>query len=152
MVRIEFLELLLSSISGTIPVFKCSGLFVFNSCIRGFHAYKHNWDPVLGRWYSCITEKKNVHDDYTVVVVNEDEVVGHISLRMSKILSMTGSHMEVKVTGKYVNWRAGCGWMLPRKYHVNGQEKFVTWVSKKVNLVVKEHECVVNWCLDEKEK
>ena len=44
-----------------------------------------------------------MHDEYIVVVVNDDEVVGHISLRVSKILSMTGSHMEVKVTGKYVN-------------------------------------------------
>ena len=38
-------------------------------------------------------------------MVNDDAVDGHIPLRLSKIMSMflklTGSHMEVEVTGKY---------------------------------------------------
>ena len=40
-----------------------------------------------------------------IPVVNDDAVDGHIPLRLSKIMSMflklTGSHMEVEVTGKY---------------------------------------------------
>ena len=39
---------------------------------------------------------------------------------------------------------------IPFKYHVSVQEKAVAWVSKKVNLIIKEHKCVVNRCLDEK--
>ena len=35
----EVLELLLSNISEAVTVCKCDGLFSFNSCIRGFHAY-----------------------------------------------------------------------------------------------------------------
>ena len=101
----KVLELLLSNISEAISISKCSGLFSFNSYIRGFHAYKQNWDPVLGRRYSCTTEEKKEHDEYAVAVVNDDEVVGHIPLSLSKIMSMflklTGSHMEVEVTGKY---------------------------------------------------
>ena len=58
--------------------------------------------------------------------------------------------MEVEVTGMYVNRGAGCGLEIPLKYHVSGQEKVVAWVSKKVNLIIKEHECVVNKYLDEK--
>ena len=84
----EVLELLLSNISEAVSVSKCSGLFSFNSYIRGFHAYKQNWDPVLGRRYSCTTEEKNEHDEYAVAVVNDDEVVGHISLSLSKIMSV----------------------------------------------------------------
>ena len=79
-------------------------MFSFNSYIRGFHAYKQKWDPVLGRRYSCTADEKNEHDEYAVAVVKDDEVVGHISLRLSKIMSMflklTGSHMEVEVTAK----------------------------------------------------
>ena len=97
--------------------------------IRGLHAYKQNWDVVLGRRYSCITEEKNEHDEYAVAVVNVNEVVGHIPLRLSKIMSMflklTVSHMEVEVTGKCVNLEAGYGLEIPYKYHFSGQEKAV---------------------------
>ena len=80
------------NISEEIPIFKCSGLFTFNSYIRGFYAYKQNWDPVVGRKYSCVTEEKNEHDVYAVAVVNDDKVVGHIPLRLSKtmFLKLTG--------------------------------------------------------------
>ena len=81
-------ELLLSNISEAIPISKCSGLHSFNSYIRRFHAHKQNWDPVLGRRYSFITKEKNEHDEYAVAVINYDEVVVHIPLRLSKIKSM----------------------------------------------------------------
>ena len=74
------LELLLSNILEAILISKCSGLFSFNSYTRGFHAYKQNWDQVLGRRYSYTTEEKNKHDKYAVAEVNDDEVVGHITL------------------------------------------------------------------------
>ena len=110
-------------------------------------------DPVLGRRYTGTTEEKNEHDKYALAEVNDDEVVGHIPLRLSKIMSMflklTGSHMEAEVTGKYVNLGAGYRLETSYKYHVSGQEKAVAWLSKKVNLIIKEHECVVNRYLDE---
>ena len=113
----EILELLFSNLSEAIPTSKCSSLFSFNSYIRGFHVYKQNWDPVVGRRYSCITEEKNEHDEYAVAVVNDDEVVGYIPLRLSRIMSMflklTGSHKEVEVTGKYVNQGADYGVEIP---------------------------------------
>ena len=59
-------------------------------------------------------------------MVNDNEVVRHISLRLSKIMSMflklTVSHMEVEVAGKYVNRGTGYGLEIPCKYHVSGQE------------------------------
>ena len=60
----EVLELLLSIISEAIPICKCFVLFSFNLYIRGFHAYKQNWDPVLGGRYSCTAEEKNEHEEY----------------------------------------------------------------------------------------
>ena len=87
----------MSNILETILISKCSGLFSFNSYTRGFHAYKQNWDRVLGRRYTGTTEEKNEHDKYALAEVNDDEVVGHIPLRLSKIMSMflklTGSHI-----------------------------------------------------------
>ena len=57
-------------------------------------------------------------------MVNDNEVVRHISLRLSKMMSMflklTVSHMEV--AGKYVNRGTGYGLEIPCKYHVSGQE------------------------------
>ena len=92
-------------------------MFSFNSYIRRFHAYKQNWDTVVRRRYSRITEEKNEHDEYAVAVENDDEVVGYIPLRLPKIMSMflklTGSHKEVEVTGKYVNQGAGYGLEIP---------------------------------------
>ena len=60
--------------------------------------------------------------------------------------------MEVEGTGKYVNRGAGHGLEIPYKYHVSGQKKGVAWVSKKVSLIIKDHECVVNRCLEEEKK
>ena len=54
------------------------------------------------------------------------------------------------MTGKYVNRGAGYRLEIPYKYYVSGQEKAVAWASKKVNLIIKEHECVVNRSLDKK--
>ena len=60
-------------------------------------------------------------------VVNDDEVLGYIPLRLSKIMSvflkLIDSHMEVEGTGKYVNRGAGHGLEIPYKYHVSGQKK-----------------------------
>ena len=45
--------------------------------------------------------------------------------RSCLFLKLTGSHMEVEVTGKYVNRGAGYGLEILCKYHVCGQEKAV---------------------------
>ena len=59
-------------------------MFSLNWYIRGFHAYKQNWHPVLARKHSRTIEKRKEHDEYAIAVVNDDEAVEHISLRLSK--------------------------------------------------------------------
>ena len=76
----------------------------------------------------------------------------YVCQRSCLFLKLTGSQMEVEVTGKYVNWGIGYELEIPCKYLVGGQEKGVAWVSNKINLIIKEHECVVNRCFDEKKK
>ena len=130
LISMDILDLLLKNISEEILITKCSGLFTFDSYIRGFHAYKQNWDPVVGRRYSC------------VAVINDDEVVGHIPLRLSKImimfLKLKGSYIEAEVTGKYVNRGAGYGLELPCIYHITGQEKAVLCLSHKIDSIMKK--------------
>ena len=59
--------------------------------------------PPFVDFISCL--QTELGSNYTVAVVNDDVVDGHIPLRLSKIMSMflklTGSHMEAEVTGKY---------------------------------------------------
>ena len=156
LISMDILDLLLNNISVEILITKCSGLFTFDSYIRGFHAYKQNWDPVVGRRYPCVVEEKNEHDEYAVAVINDDEVVGHIPLRLSKIMTMflklTGSYIEAEVTGKYVNRGAGYGLELPCIYHITGQEKAVLRLSHKIDSIMKKHELIVNRCLDKEKK
>ena len=71
---------------------------------------------------------------------------------MSMFLKLICSQMEVEATGKYVNRGACYGLEIPCKYLVSSQEKTVAWVSKKVNLIIKEYERVANRRLDKKKK
>ena len=155
LISMDILDLLLKNISEEILITKCSGLFTFDSYIRGFHVYKQSWDPVVGRRYQCVVEEKNEHDEYAVAVI-DDGVVGHIPLRLSKIMTMflklTGSYIEAEVTGKYVNRGAGYGLELPCIYHITGQEKAVLWLSHKIDSIMKKHEVLVNRCLDKEKK
>ena len=75
-----------------------------------------------------------------------------MTMTMTMFLKLTGSYIEAEVTGKYINRGDGYGLELPCKYHVSGQEKAVTWLSNKINLITKEHESIVNRCLDKKKK
>ena len=64
-------------------------------------------------------------------------------------LKLTGSQIKAKVTGKYVNRGVGYGLEVPCVYNVvTGQEKAVTWLSRKINQITREHESLVNRCLD----
>ena len=65
-------------------------------------------------------------------------------------LKLPGSHIETEVTGKYVNRGVGCRLEVPCVYHVSGQEKAVTRLSRKINQITREHESIVNRCLDRK--
>ena len=83
-------------------------------------------------------------------------------LKTSENLTVVKNHIYVfqidwfthgsRVAGKYVKRGAGYGLEILYQFYVSGKEKAVAWLSKKVNLIIKEHECVVNRCLDEKKK
>ena len=51
----------------------------FSSVIRGHHIYKEVWEPITARFYSV----SNMFDPFTVSIINDGEVVGHVPRRIS---------------------------------------------------------------------
>ena len=53
--------------------------------------------------YPCIIEMDNTHGKHEITIVNNERVVGHIPIRLSKFvhmfLSLSGSHLEAEVKG-----------------------------------------------------
>ena len=106
-------DLLLKDVEEEIPIYTCFSSYEFDSFIRGYHVYQHIWTPVEGERYSCTCELGNEHDCNAVAVMYEDRVVGHIPLTISKCISLfltlPGSFLETKVTGKRINRGGGYG-------------------------------------------
>ena len=86
----------------------------------------------------------------------EDRVVGHIPLGIYKCISLfltlCGSFLETKVTGKRINRGGGYGLEVPRKYRISGQEKPVDWIKRKATPFLQEHSLALNTCLGKKYK
>ena len=68
----------------------------FNSIIRGHHIYKEIWNPFVGEELQCKIEHGNAHDIYTVAVIREDIVVGHLPRNIS-----TPCHLFYTKVGLY---------------------------------------------------
>ena len=90
-----------------IPIDTCSSFFNFDLFMHGHHVYQHFWTPVFGEKYRCIREIKNKQDKNVIATAHEERVIGHISMAVSKyvsmLLSLPGSYLEAEVTGIRVN-------------------------------------------------
>ena len=78
----------------------------------------------------------------TIAIVNEEGVVGHIPICLSKLVSMIvsllGSHLEAEV-----NRGGGYDLEVPWNYCLAGQEKTLKWFKKNMTVILKEHTAVV---------
>ena len=76
----------------------------------------------------------------------EDRVVGHIALAISKCISLfltlPGSFLETKVTGKRINRGGEYGLEVQCKYRISGQEKAEE--KRKATTFLQEHSLAVN--------
>ena len=106
-------NLLLKDVEEEILICTCFRSYEFDSFIRGYHVYQHIWTPVEGETYSCTRKPGNEQDCHAVAVMYEDRVVGHIPLAISKCISLfltlPGSILETKVTGKKLTEEEGMG-------------------------------------------
>ena len=86
----------------------------------------------------------------------EDRVVGHIPLTITKCISLfltlPGSFLETKVTGKRIKRGGEDGLKVPCKYRISGQEKAVDSIKRKATTFLQEHSLAVNKCLGKKYK
>jgi hypothetical protein len=50
----------------------------YSSCIRGFHVYKNVWEPYEGEILQTKREINDPADKYTIAVLKDSAVVGHV--------------------------------------------------------------------------
>ena len=88
----------------------------------------------------CIRETDNPYDNYTVSIIRNSYVVGHVLLDLSKtfsnFLSLPVSTMLCIVTGKRLNCGAGLGLEILVMYQARGHEKALQWLEKTITKIV----------------
>ena len=52
--------------------------FSLNSVVKGYHVYKDYWEAATGEILQCRKERTNIHDPFTVAIIKDDSVVGHV--------------------------------------------------------------------------
>ena len=84
-----------------------SGTFTFTAAIRGFHIYRHSWNPHIGQQLPTERETDNPEDRFAIAVVDTIDgsysTVGHIPRELSRILSHFMNHggeITCEVTGQ----------------------------------------------------
>ena len=132
------------------------------SFIRGYHVYKDEaaWIPQLQEEQILKREPNNKKDENAVAVVRhlpshvskrratelnhsntadeyEDEILGHILLRISTFVSRFLKRLtnkgKVVITGKRVNRGAGYGLEIPCKYIFYGDKQMsIPWLKSKL--------------------
>ena len=89
--------------------------------MRGHHAYKDIFEPVIGTTLFLQREPENARDQHAVAIVEDSgRIVGHIPLCSSRIVSsfLTRSNHKAtaKICGKRINRGAGLGLEIPVIY------------------------------------
>ena len=86
--------------------------------VRGYHAYKDVWDPVLEDEFRTKHQKHNSHDKYAMAVVPVDAkvemVVGHLPREIAKeccLFVYHGGSITGIVKGKRRRTKEPCGGM-----------------------------------------
>ena len=73
------------------------------SCICGYHIYQSVWIPVLGEDLIRLREPFNSVDRYAVCVKKDDDIIGHLPKKMSRICLLflhRGGSINCIVTGR----------------------------------------------------
>ena len=63
------------------------GSFSFEAFIRGYHAYKEQWEPWIGEVLPLERDLTNPEDSNAVAVKNGSGTVGHVSFNLAPVVS-----------------------------------------------------------------
>ena len=77
-------------------------------------------------------ELLNKEDKYTVAIMKDKKVVGHVPLSYSRFLQIPSSSLSCKVTGERVNRGGGYGLEVPAYYVIEGSTLAVKWLKKRI--------------------
>lgn len=67
------------------PVMAFTRSHEFDSAVWGFHHYQSIWTPVICEELPCKQEAHNSHDLFTVAVMKDHMVVGHLPRKLLAI-------------------------------------------------------------------
>lgn len=62
--------------------------FSVEAMVRGYHAYKDVWEATFGEELQCQTEQGNDQDEFTVAVLKDGNIIGHIPWNIPAACSM----------------------------------------------------------------
>ena len=100
-------------------------IFLYVSVIRGHHAYKAVWTPIVGEAVEVSCEPSNPYDGHAVCVTRDGSTVGHVPRRIRRVfftfLSEAGI-ITCEVTGRR---KYGKGLEVPCFYKLTGKETIV---------------------------
>ena len=81
--------------------------------VRGYHAFKDNWNPVIGETLGVRREPTNTIDKHAVAVVKDGVIVGHTPYNLAtcegQFLGPNVNKAFAEVTGDVINRGAGYG-------------------------------------------
>ena len=124
----------------SIPVIVTSNMDI-KSFVKGYHAYKNLWKPVINEQLSIAMEPTNVADKYAVCVKKSNIIVGHLPLGKSGRFAKTifyflraDSYAEcnVKITGKAVNLGDGEGMKVPCLLNIVGRKDMLEILKQEL--------------------
>ena len=96
------------------------------------------WLPFIGEYLNTQVEVDNVHDKYTVKVLKNEDLVGHVHRELLCYCSFvlnSGGTMSANVTGAREN-RRGNGLTIPCKYKQKGPNTFLSKAEYIIRRIV----------------
>ena len=104
--------------------------------MRGYHVYKQVWSATVGQVLPCQQERGNVHDPYSVAIVDGNTVVGHVPRAILVVCSLflrRNGVITCEVIGgrHYSNDLPQGGLEIPCKLVFSGKESSIDKVQKE---------------------
>ena len=67
-------------------------VFQKETCVQGYHVYESIWVAAIGEEIQCQQELSNTVDRYTVAIIRDGAVVGHVPRKISRLCSLFLRH------------------------------------------------------------
>ena len=117
-------------------IVELDGVAELDSYIRGYHAHRDIWSPVVGETLLLKREPDNLVDASAVAVWKEDIIAGHVPYNIASVISQSLRQAcnkgFVQVTGNKVNRGAGYGLEVPCTYKLYGPRPFIERITQIV--------------------